>query len=129
LRAIATFGNLSPTSHGQVEKLLTPLRLAAHGDLGSFHQQEAQQRVALLADVAQSSSIAAGLFRWHQPYVAGDLLGTFESDLGFRSLIRMPEGQRANSGMRAQLSSHGPSLHDLFQLSVQFLDLRRQLVE
>jgi len=31
--------------------------------------------------------------------------------------------------MRAQLSRHGPSLHDLFQLSVQFLDLGRELLE
>ena len=36
-------GDLSPTPHGEVKELATTLRLAAHRDLGSFHQQEAQQ--------------------------------------------------------------------------------------
>ena len=31
--------------------------------------------------------------------------------------------------MRAQLSRHRPPLHDLFQLSVQLMDLRREPVE
>ena len=38
-------------SHRQVQKLATPIGIAAHGDLCRLHRQEAQQRVALLADV------------------------------------------------------------------------------
>jgi hypothetical protein len=48
---------------------------SAIGLLRRFHQQEAQQNVALLADVAQSAPISAGLFHRHQPHVAGNLLG------------------------------------------------------
>ena len=44
--------DLSASSHGQVEELAAPLRLAAHCDLRRFHQQEPQQRVALFADMS-----------------------------------------------------------------------------
>ena len=54
-------GNLPSPPQGQVEKLAAPLRVAAHCDLGCFHQQEAQQRVALFGDMSQPSSIPAGL--------------------------------------------------------------------
>jgi hypothetical protein len=62
--------DLPPTPQGEVKELAAPLRLAAYRDLGGFHQQKAQQRVALLAEVAQSAPISAGLFRRHQPYIA-----------------------------------------------------------
>jgi hypothetical protein len=35
-----------------MEKLAAPLRLTAHRDLRRLHQQEAQQHIALLADVS-----------------------------------------------------------------------------
>jgi hypothetical protein len=38
-----------------VEILTAPFRVAAHGDLRRFHQQETQQGVALFRDVSQSS--------------------------------------------------------------------------
>ena len=56
-------GDLSPSAHGQVEKLTAPLLLAAYRDLRRFHQQEAKQRVALLADVSEAPPVTAGLFR------------------------------------------------------------------
>jgi hypothetical protein len=43
-----------------VEELAAPLRLTTHRDLGRFHQQEPQQRVALFADMSESPPIAAG---------------------------------------------------------------------
>src|ERR1700682_4354701 len=38
-----TFGDLSPPPHRQVEILVAPFLVAAHGDLRRFHQQETQQ--------------------------------------------------------------------------------------
>ena len=52
------FRDLSPAPHGEVKELAAPLRIAAHRDLRRFHEQEAQQSVALFADVAQSSPIS-----------------------------------------------------------------------
>jgi hypothetical protein len=66
--------DLSPSAHGQVEKLTAPLRLAAYRDLRRFHQQKAKQRVALFTDVSEASPITAGLFRRNQTHLARDLL-------------------------------------------------------
>src|SRR5207247_4402475 len=56
------------------EKPAPPVGVSADRHLSRLHQQKAQQRVALLADVAQPSPIPAGLLRRHQPHIAGDLL-------------------------------------------------------
>jgi hypothetical protein len=45
-----------------MEELAAPLRLAPYCDLRRFHQQKAQQHVALLADVSQTTAITAGVF-------------------------------------------------------------------
>ena len=45
-------GDLPSAAHGEMEKLAAPLRLTAHRDLRRLHQQEAQQHIALLADVS-----------------------------------------------------------------------------
>ena len=55
------FGGFPSSPHHEVAILATTLRLTAHRDLRGFHQQEAQQHVALLADVSQSAPIAARL--------------------------------------------------------------------
>ena len=60
--------DLPSSSHREMEELAAPLRLTAHRNLRRFHQQEPQQCVALLADVAQSAPVATRLFRWHQPH-------------------------------------------------------------
>ena len=112
-----------------MKELAAPLRIAAHRHLRRFHQQEAQQRVALLADVAQSSSVSAGLFRRYQPHVAGNLLRAGKTFRRSNHQLERQCGQRTHSGMRAQLPRHGPALHDLFQLSVQFMDLGREPIE
>jgi hypothetical protein len=56
-------GDLPSAPHGQVKELDVPVWIAAHRDLRCFHEQEAQQNVALLADVAQPSPVSARLLR------------------------------------------------------------------
>src|ERR1700740_3152130 len=73
------FRDLPSTPHGQMKKLAAPLRLTAYRDLRRCHQQKAQQHIALLADVSEPTSISAGLFRWNQPDVAGQLFATVET--------------------------------------------------
>src|SRR5271169_400994 len=121
--------DLPSPPHGQVEKLTPPLPFTAHCDLGRFHQQEPQQRVALFADVSQAPPIPAGFLRRNQAYIAGDLLATTET---CRSANHQLEGQRrqhSDSGMRHKSPRDGPLLHFLLQRSRQALDLRSQLVE
>ena len=65
------FRDLSSSAHTEVEKLAPPLRLTAHGHLGRFHQQIARQGVPLLADMSETSAIAAGFLRRNQPHIAG----------------------------------------------------------
>ncbi len=81
-----------------MKELAPPLLLTAHRDLGRFHQQEAQQHITLLADVSQSTTISAGLFRRNQPDVAGQLLAAVKalrcSDHQFVGQC----GQRSDSG-------------------------------
>src|SRR4029077_3635901 len=67
-------GDLPSPPHRQVKELTAPLHLAAYRDLRRFHQQEAKQRVALLADVSEASPVTSGLFRRNQPHIARDLL-------------------------------------------------------
>ena len=45
-------GDLPPSSRGKVEERVAPLGLAPYCDLRRFHQQKAQQHVALLTDVS-----------------------------------------------------------------------------
>src|ERR1700690_3349664 len=68
--------DLPSPPHGQVEVLAAPFRVAAYRDLRRFHQQEAQQRVALFRDVTQSSPLSAGVLQRHQSQIARDLLAT-----------------------------------------------------
>jgi hypothetical protein len=44
-----------------MEELTAPFLLTAHPDLRHFHEQKAEQYVALLADVSQPPPISAGL--------------------------------------------------------------------
>src|SRR5437879_1218030 len=55
-------GDLPSSAQGEVQERTAPLGLAPYCDLRRFHQQKAQQRVALLADMPQSTPIATGLF-------------------------------------------------------------------
>jgi hypothetical protein len=46
------FCNVPLSTHGQVSIATSPVRITTHGRLCGLHQQEAQQRIALLANVA-----------------------------------------------------------------------------
>jgi hypothetical protein len=46
--------------------------------LGCFHQQEAQQRIALLADVSKSLLASTGVLTRNHPHVRADLLATLK---------------------------------------------------
>ncbi|HKV77322.1 MAG TPA: hypothetical protein VJP02_04240 [Candidatus Sulfotelmatobacter sp.] len=61
------------------KELVAPLLLTAHRDLRRFHQQKPEQHVALLANVSLPAPIAAGLFFWNQPHVAGNLLAAVKT--------------------------------------------------
>src|SRR5437870_4696723 len=70
-----------------------------HGTPGGFHQQESQQAVALLGDVAVARGVAAGMLAGVQPAVGGDAASAVEA--GDR-LERVHHGQRslqAHAGM------------------------------
>jgi hypothetical protein len=52
-------GNLPASPHRQVEILTAPFLVAAHRDLRRFHQQEAQQPIALFRDVSQPGMVGS----------------------------------------------------------------------
>ena len=79
----------------QVEKLVAPPAIAAHGRLRRFHQPAPQQAVPRLADRAPPPSFPAGFFFWNQTQIGCDLLAAVEP-LGF------PEAQHK----RPLLSEH-----------------------
>ena len=67
-------GDFTFASHRQVQELTSPIGVAADGGLRRLHEQETQQRVALLADVTQPLPARAGVLAWDKPQVAADLL-------------------------------------------------------
>jgi hypothetical protein len=71
-------GDFSPPPHGQVKKLAAPLGMAAHRNLGRFHQQKPQQSVALLADMSESSPIPLDS-PMEPAHIAGDLFWALET--------------------------------------------------
>jgi len=54
-------GNAFVSTHRQVHVPTFPVRMNARRCLGCFHQQEAQQRIALLADVSKSLLASTGV--------------------------------------------------------------------
>ena len=70
------FGNSFFPAHHQVHIPTPPICIAPCGCLCCFHQQEAQQCIALLADVSQPLPAGTGVLARNQPGVAADLLAT-----------------------------------------------------
>src|SRR6516162_11498126 len=66
--------NVLVPAHRQVHVPPSPVRVDACGRLRGLHQQEAQQRVALLADVPQPLLVTTGVLAWYHPHVRADLL-------------------------------------------------------
>src|SRR5580700_5246963 len=71
-------GNAFVSTHRQVYVATSPVRMDSCRRLGSFHQQEAQQGTALLADVSQPLLVSTGVFTRNHAHVRADLLAAFE---------------------------------------------------
>src|SRR6267143_1873304 len=100
-------GNALVSTHRQVYIATSPLRMASGCRLGGLHQQEAQQGVALLADVPQSLLASTGVLFRNHPHVVADLLATWKT---FPSSNDQYEGQcrkRTHARMRHQSLRRG----------------------
>src|SRR6266550_791573 len=116
-------------AHRQPTIKTAQLGIVARRRLSRFHQQEAQKRTALLADVSQLLPPAAGVFARDQPEVAAYLAPRFES---LRRPQRQHYGQRRHrphSRMRHQAHRRRPLLDFCFHLPVQRCYLCLQPVE
>ena len=78
-RAMATFAIFPSAPQHQMKVFAAPLRQAAHCHLRRLHQQEAQDRTALLGDVSQAPAIPTGLFQRHQPQITRHLLAAVKA--------------------------------------------------
>src|SRR6266478_3900405 len=101
-------GNTLVPSHRQVNVPTSPVRIVPRSRLRSLHQQEAQQRIALLADVPEPLLLATGVLTGDHPHVVADLLATMKS-------TRSPDDQhvgqcrkRAHARMGHQPQYLGP---------------------
>src|ERR1700685_2771141 len=104
-------GDLPSPAHHQVKVSAAPFRKTAHRYLCCFHQQEAQDRTALLGDVSQTSSIPAGVFQRNQTEVAGHLLATLKT-FGFSDDQHKRQcGKRTHTRMGRQSLRLGKLLH------------------
>src|SRR5215468_2911711 len=70
------FGDAFMPTHSQVHVPASPVWMDSCCRLRCFHQQEAQQRIALLADVSQSLLVGTGIFARNHTHVVADLLAT-----------------------------------------------------
>src|SRR6202167_6243845 len=98
---------LLPT-HRQVHVPSSPVRITSRRCLCCFHQQETQNRTALLGDVSQSLMAGTGVLRRNQSDIAANLLAALKS---FRSSDDQHEGQcgeRSYTGVRHQPQRFGP---------------------
>jgi hypothetical protein len=103
-------GDPSIASHRQMEKLSTPLGIGANRCLCGFDQQEAQQRIALFADVPKSSPVSADAFGGNQTNVAGDLLATAKPLRRSNDQFERQGSQGTYSRMSHELACHRPLL-------------------
>ena len=72
-------GNALFPAHRQVHIPTPPVRITPRRCLCCFHQQEAQQRIALLADVSQPLPTTTGVLTGNDSQIAADLLATGET--------------------------------------------------
>src|ERR1700691_1029025 len=70
----ARLGNVPLSTHRQAHIASSPVRITACCGLGCFHQQETQQRTALLGDVSQPLMTGTGILLRNQSHIAADLL-------------------------------------------------------
>ena len=72
-------GNALALAHRQMNVPTSPVGMDTHRRLSSLRQQEAQQGVALLADVPQPLLAAAGVLTGNHPHVRANLLAAVET--------------------------------------------------
>jgi hypothetical protein len=80
------FGNSFFSAHHQVHIPTSPVRVTPYRCLRCFSQQEAQQCIALLANVSQPLMAGTGVLARNEPGVAAKLLAT-------RKPIRRPNDE------------------------------------
>ena len=89
-RAIATFAILRPRRMARWKNLLRDSAWLRTVTCAASTSKKPQQHIALLADVTESTTISAGLFRRNQSYITGNLLAAAENVRAFRSPTRKP---------------------------------------
>src|SRR3989449_173081 len=97
-----------------------------HGAPGRFHQQESQQAVALLGDVAVARGVAAGMLAGVQPAVGGDAASAVEAGNRLERVHHGQRGLQAHAGMGAQPHHARVGGGARGQLLVDGCDLRLQ---
>src|SRR5215472_10677727 len=112
-----------------MEKLTTPLNIGTHCRLSGLYQQEAQQRIALFADMSQSSPVSTGCFAGNQTNVAGDPLATAKPLRRSNDRFERQCSQGTYSRMSHELACHWSLLHLMLQGSGEFQDLGVQLIQ
>ena len=71
-------GNTLVPTHRQMYVATSPVGVNARRRLGRLHQQEAQQRTALLTDVSQALFASTGALSRNHPHVRADLLASLK---------------------------------------------------
>src|SRR5947209_2678907 len=97
-----------------------------HGTPGGFHQQESQQAVALLGDVAVARGVAAGMLAGVQPAVGGDAASAVEAGDRLERVHHGQRGLQAHAGMGTQPHHARVGGGARGQLLVDGCDLRLQ---
>src|SRR5580765_6532301 len=95
-------GNASVATHRQVNVPTSPVRMNARRCLGCFHQQEAQQGTALLADMSKSLLASTGRLTRDHPHVRADLLAALKPRRCSDDQHVGECGKRSDAGMRHQ---------------------------
>lgn len=97
--------------------------VAADGDVRGFDEQEAEQAVALLADVTEALGVATGMFAGIEAAVSGDAARAIETRDGIESVNHGESGEQAHAGMGAQAEHAGILLGALSELRFDGQDL------
>jgi hypothetical protein len=74
----AHLGDVPLPAQRQMQVPSSPVRITSCCGLGCFHQQETQQRAALLGDVSQPLLADTGILLRNQSQIAADLLAALE---------------------------------------------------
>src|SRR6185295_7654687 len=101
-------GYVLVSSHRQVHIATPPVRITSRGCLCCFHQQEAQQHIALLTEMSQSLLAGTGVLTRDESNVATDLLATGKPIRRPNDLNVSYPGDRSHPGMGHQPPHLGP---------------------